>query len=99
MHLEFAAACALDARQHVGKSVGRNADRTENRPVMSDRVLRIQVRNDFSANEAFSRFAERLYYSSRRRGAHDIYPFENVVHDSLKTLVESQVKRLVEDNF
>lgn len=53
----------------------------------------------FYTDAFLSRFAERLYYSSRGRGAHDIYPFENVVHDSLKTLVKSQVKRLVEDNF
>lgn len=75
-------------------------------PIQAAGVSTILQKNDcmdflaqFYTDAFLSRFAERLYYSSRRRGAHDIYPFENVVHDSLKTLVESQVKRLVEDNF
>ena len=48
----------------------------------------------FYTDAFITRFVERLNYSARRRSVHDIYPFENVVHDSLEALVEQQIRRL-----
>lgn len=48
----------------------------------------------FYTDAFITRFVERLNYSARRRSTHDIYPFENVVHDSLEALVEQQIRRL-----
>ena len=74
-------------------------------PLQAAKVTAILQKNDcvdflaqFYIDAFISRFAERLFYFSYRQAAHDIYPFENVVHDSLKALVEKQIQRLLDEN-
>ena len=48
---------------------------------------------EFYTGAFLSRFVERLNYTSARRTARDILPFENVVHDSLAALIRQEVEK------
>lgn len=83
--------------------VKRELDRIP--PLQTASVSAILQKNDsleflaqFYTDAFISRLSEQLFYSQHRRGTRDIYPFENVVHDSLKVLVENQIQRLLNES-
>ncbi len=51
---------------------------------------------EFYTDAFLARFVERLTYSSSRRAARDIIPFENVVHDSITALIKQEVNKALE---
>ncbi len=67
-------------------------------PLQRERIRDVFCRNagiDFLAEfytDAFlARFVERLTYSSSRRAARDIIPFENIIHDSLTAFIRQEI--------
>ncbi len=71
-------------------------------PLMREHVREVFYRNDgigflaeFYTDAFLARFVERLTYSSSRRAARDIIPFENVVHDSLSALIKQEVANVM----
>lgn len=56
-----------------------------------DRGYSIEFLAEFFTGAFISRQIQRLNYSSTGRTAEDIYPFENVIHDSLGWLIHQEV--------
>ncbi|WP_158539816.1 TetR family transcriptional regulator [Gordonibacter sp. 28C] len=94
LHQLFFPAIKEDILFLIDREIGRQS--AVERKALRERMTSnagVDFLAEFYTGAFLSRFVERLNYTSARRTARDIIPFENVVHDSLAALIRQEIEK------